>query len=624
MDSFKIAARYPIACPNCRINSDIWYGEFDVKVFRKVNTNTGLTTCTNNQCPTIFLTPGGGFASLIEAGLYNNDSIPNDTIGLANSLANQGFTAVVIRYKTAIDSSTSDAYQLSSMLFTCTSSKYVKAKFEYYQLAAFHDYRRLLNIYLTNTDSISKYNIDTNKVILAGFSAGAYTVLNTLFLDSVEMPISIPNLPAYLSSKYNEDLKRSFYPIPKIKGIIAFTGGTIYPNYYQNNLNKNIPLYLLHGTCDHLITQDTGLIPYKCPPYNYNIPLNNGSVTSYVVNYGSSWLFKKLVASGYKTWFDQVCKGGHNVIPSKNDNNYSVGTDNCWDEYTPKPDAVAPGSVGYNNYLAKLAYWQANRYKNLTDPVEPRIIAFANSILNNTPPFNSRLGGFVAEGPEIYCKNDTDIIYPITNITLSGVSNMNYNLKKFATITGGQEAILFYWIFGGNPNKIYTTTSRTIDLDSVPSVVEFSECSDLVGICCITRTCNKREINLTAVSGCDTISYLQSDSISYSFTYACSCGPPPSPYRLNTGIDDYHSGVNGFSLKLIGNKKLQIVCPEDRDEGVLQVIDTKGAIVARTQQQLLKGENIVSIDVKDILSAGNYFVSYISPNYVQAIQIFIP
>lgn len=66
IDSIFIPANYPYGCTNCNVDfSQVWYNDVDIRIITRGIIVTGNTDCPNNRCPTIILTPGGGFLSLI-------------------------------------------------------------------------------------------------------------------------------------------------------------------------------------------------------------------------------------------------------------------------------------------------------------------------------------------------------------------------------------------------------------------------------------------------------------------------------------------------------------------------------------------------------------------------------
>ncbi len=65
-------------------------------------------------------------------------------------------------------------------------------------------------------DNADKYNIDTNNIILFGYSAGAVTVLHTAYCNQQEM------------NNYDSTLVKTLGPLPtlkgKLKGVVSLAG----------------------------------------------------------------------------------------------------------------------------------------------------------------------------------------------------------------------------------------------------------------------------------------------------------------------------------------------------------------------------------------------------------------
>lgn len=532
-------------------------------------------------------------------------------MALAVSLAKKGYTVIVPKYSIA---SKQDSVELRNMLFGCLSSNVAKAKLQYYHLTAFHDFRRTLRLYLNSADSTAKYKIDNNNVVLAGFSAGGILALNSLFVEANEMPTSIPNLPLNLALSYTAATRTQHYPIPPLKGVIALTAGTFFPNCMNNNYSKNIPLYLIHGTCDNLISQDVGRAPYKCVNViNNTLFLNNKSTAQYHTLYGSSWLFKKLLANNYPVRFDQVCFGGHSTVPSINQFNYDPVRDNTWDEYVPYPRPLPPFPTQSEiaAYQEKLAYWNANKHKNQTRPVESRIIEFCNSVFSTPRTFVSRLSGFVAEGPE-NCTGDTTDVIPITNLTFSGVNCIaDIPFPKFATLSGGNESVLYYWRFGGNPNVVYQTFGPVIDLETIPQNIEFSNCRDETGICKIYSWCD-REITVFALNGCDTIIYQHLSGVEFSCSGTCciTCSNNPSG-RLATAEGEYLTIEGNPETLQAGGDRTVFLSLNSESQGSILIYNSSGQLVAKTAHTFLPGKHQVFLDVQKLLPSGVYMLHYL-------------
>jgi len=123
-----------------------------------------------------------------------------------------------------------------------------------------------------------QFAIDPHKIILAGSSAGAETVLNTAFQ------------PPYC---YGLDSGPVSYA-----GVIGMAGAI--PNIDAIYNDSSVPAMFFHGTCDNLV-------PYGTAPHHYCHEGNPG----YLLLYGSFAMAERLRDLGKPYWLHTTCGGDH-------------------------------------------------------------------------------------------------------------------------------------------------------------------------------------------------------------------------------------------------------------------------------------------------------------------------
>ena len=110
-------------------------------------------------------------------------------------------------------------------------------------------------------DNAAQYHIDPNQIYLGGFSAGAGATLHAAFLDDRDLPF----LPSGIQA-----LGGLAPPVP-LAGICIYGGaGTIDLGIIEND--EQIPVFLVHGTCDPIAPFDENYV--LCP----NWPVVGGAL----------------------------------------------------------------------------------------------------------------------------------------------------------------------------------------------------------------------------------------------------------------------------------------------------------------------------------------------------------
>ena len=125
-------------------------------------------------------------------------------------------------------------------------------------------------------DNDKEFHIDKNKIILAGSSAGAETVLNMAYVYEDKT----------LPSGFN------------YAGVIGMAGAIT--TLDKINSNTAIPTQLFHGTGDRFV-------PYNIAPHHYC----NSNDKGYIMLYGSELIAKRLKGLGASYYFYSIYGGSH-------------------------------------------------------------------------------------------------------------------------------------------------------------------------------------------------------------------------------------------------------------------------------------------------------------------------
>jgi acetyl esterase/lipase len=127
-----------------------------------------------------------------------------------------------------------------------------------------------------------QFGIDPQKIILAGSSAGAETVLDAVY----DQPF-----------KYEAD------PTVSYAGVISMAGAI--PDTARVTAETAIPSLFFHGTCDNLV-------PYGKASHRYCKPDQPG----YFVLNGGQVIAEKLRLLGKPYWLHTTCGGNHSLAGS--------------------------------------------------------------------------------------------------------------------------------------------------------------------------------------------------------------------------------------------------------------------------------------------------------------------
>lgn len=204
------------------------------------------------KLPLLLYVHGGGFSG-------GQRDHPN-TVAFANKIAERGYAVASISYRLI----------MKKLGFSCDTK--TEDKINAFDTAA-EDVSLAVKHILDN-DSI--YNIDTNKIIISGSSAGAETVLHLQYvLDNTILPTDF-----------------------KFAGVIGFAGAII--NRDNINTKTAIPTLLFHGTNDNLV-------PYNIAAHHYCNPGSEG----YMMLYGSRAIADRLKGLGKSYYLFSINGGTH-------------------------------------------------------------------------------------------------------------------------------------------------------------------------------------------------------------------------------------------------------------------------------------------------------------------------
>jgi hypothetical protein len=552
---------------------------------------------------TIIIVPGGAFFTNDVSRIINED---NCTDNIPNILASAGYNVFLIQYQVFTNDPDIVCLfdgQNQNTGTICIPTPNAKYRFEKSSIRSFWSLRNILrNDIFNKADSLG---IDTAQTLLVGHSAGAILSLYTQFLDQSEIPTQVCNLsnPILYNTycKIDSYWRTQFFNLPKFMGVMAMSGGSFYSDIFSNNITAintaGTKIQLLHGACDELIN----IFERRTAPWRNDFPEREHFTTGdlYTNRYakldGSAYIFKQLVGKLNAVQFEEGCEAGHNLIIE--------------DEFVNYPYIVPSGTSNQIafQYAVNHGAWNFCDYPNPTTPIAinqyhfitQKILAFANSVLFNNPPFVSKFSGFKPELPYYDCPDTTDICTP-TNI-LYTFDNGDCN-KRVLKLEGGEcleKAILYFWRFKTLPSDAWSayqyTTAPQFDLST------------------FTPNNANTAIEVIALNACDTV--IKQDTIL--FCNLCTGGC--SPNRMaEIPI------VNNFEMQWESTNNLINIKSDIAEQGTFQLIDTKGTIIYTWKASIDKGQNQTTLPSEKQLPKGIYLLNYKSETQSKTISIFNP
>ncbi len=184
--------------------------------------------------PVIILAFGGSFVA----------GNRNDLNDLCAFYAQHGYVAVTIDYR------------LYNLIFGLDMVKYTETI-----LGAMSDMRAAVRYMKIDAATDNFYRVDTNAIFVGGYSAGAFTALNTAYLD--ESDIS-DDLPDYILAAYetlgtvegNTGEPSTFAYSSKVAGVLNLSGALLDSTF----LEEGEPMLMsMHGTADETVSFGAGL-----------------------------------------------------------------------------------------------------------------------------------------------------------------------------------------------------------------------------------------------------------------------------------------------------------------------------------------------------------------------------
>ncbi|MFC2089870.1 alpha/beta hydrolase [Bacteroidota bacterium] len=131
-------------------------------------------------------------------------------------------------------------------------------------------------------DHASAFDIDTNKILISGSSAGAEAVLQA----------------AYWNTKADNFFPDTLSPSFRYAGVIAGAGALLDINMI--NQQTKIPTLCYHGTCDPLV-------PYHIAPHHYCSQISTG----YMMMFGGLAIYERLSDLNETVQLMSYCNEGH-------------------------------------------------------------------------------------------------------------------------------------------------------------------------------------------------------------------------------------------------------------------------------------------------------------------------
>lgn len=204
------------------------------------------------KIPLIIYVHGGGFSG----GKRNDENITK----FSNNLAERGYGVASISYRLT----------MKNLGFGCNTKS--KDKINAFNSAS-EDISNAVNFFLENKN---KFNINHNKIILIGTSAGAEAILNLAYVYK------------------NTTLPKNF----KFAGVISMAGALI--SIDKITKQNAIPTQFFHGT-------DDALVPYNVAPHHYCKKNDDG----YLLLYGAKAIAEKLKFLESPFYLYTIEKGDH-------------------------------------------------------------------------------------------------------------------------------------------------------------------------------------------------------------------------------------------------------------------------------------------------------------------------
>jgi acetyl esterase/lipase len=254
--------------------------------------------------PLIIYAHGGFFV------FGDKDEADSSNNGIGEFFAKSGYVLASINYRLIPDARTNldfaNRLHLPNSTQVTTASLSVIAAID-----AMSDMRAAIRYFLADNDNANTYKIDVDNIFVAGYSAGAFTALNTGITNStsnsqsniVSSPTTHLSIPANFVSNYitargtiegDNDGNKTYTTINKIKGIVNIAGAVGDLDVIKAGIP---PIYNISGDSDTTVPIGKGII----------------EESGYLVTYGSEEIFEKALTSGVLTKAHLLGGIGHNL-----------------------------------------------------------------------------------------------------------------------------------------------------------------------------------------------------------------------------------------------------------------------------------------------------------------------
>jgi len=241
---------------------------------------------TETSRPLVVFAHGGGFIS----GNKDQGKL------FAEYLAKAGYVVASIQYR-IVDTNTQAAIAAGSKVMSTVVKEAL--------VDAVHDMKAAI-LYLVN--NASNYGIDTSKIFIAGYSAGALTSLHTAYLSSTSELAGESSMVSYIDANGGllGDTVTTSSASCTIRGVLNIAGSVINTGIISAG---EPPLFSVHGTSDA------------------TVPYTNGNTDSTgVTTYGSSPIDTAAAAVGVTSNVFKIDDGDHAVFAEGVE---AAGCENC-------------------------------------------------------------------------------------------------------------------------------------------------------------------------------------------------------------------------------------------------------------------------------------------------------
>lgn len=439
-----------------------YYNDITIYEIRKKETGQPSAKMTGPKSA-IFMLPGGGFFghSRTDTLGMSADRAANITLG-SKLVSNDTLNAKVFMVYYHVNPSTfieRVVFPIDPLDCSNKQNETGRALLEEASYKAFFDLRKILK---NHYDSATVKGLDTNNFFLIGISAGSVLIYNTLFLTKNEIPSSIiyksncsnNNITDTISIDTNT-VRNMYWPIPPLKGVIPMAGAWIYDSIklVQNNNPKILStnVFMMHGTCDELISRYTDIIGFKNPD-NLLLGKNPGLQSRFIRGFGSTSIFNLFMNVHGKLGYAMVKRGGHSIF------NDTISA-------FPAPPLTRKGLGAWDLLTGNNNSPTGNV---VTNAVYNQISPFLKGLITGSSNWTTRTFTIDPSRVTVYCRdfdNTSDtIIYCSIGIP---VLNLNDTLlcsssTRTASISGANPLSTFNWTATGNVQILSGQGSSTI------------------------------------------------------------------------------------------------------------------------------------------------------------------